>query len=49
MSLEGWKTGLDWATIIITGLTVFSGAAALIVGNRLSDIKDAQLRKQSAA
>ena len=28
MSLEGWKTGFDWAAII---LTVFSGAAALTV------------------
>jgi hypothetical protein len=47
MSLEEWKTGLDWTAIILTGLTVFSGAAPLIVGNRLSDIKDGQLRKFS--
>lgn len=44
MSLDGWKSWLDWAAIVFTGCTVVSGGFALYLGNRLNAVKEAQLR-----
>jgi hypothetical protein len=44
MTLEDWKTGWDWAAIGFTTLTVISLAAALVVGNKISATKEAQLQ-----
>jgi hypothetical protein len=44
MSLELWKSIFDWATIIFIALTVFTGAGALITGDRLGKRQEEQLR-----
>jgi hypothetical protein len=45
MSLESWKSVADWATIIFIALTVVSGSAALILGDRINEKQTEQLRK----
>ena len=48
MSLELWKSIFDWATIIFIALTVFTGAGALITGDKLGKRQEAQLRQFDA-
>jgi hypothetical protein len=36
MSLETWKSIADWSTIVFIGLTVVTGSAALILGDRIN-------------
>ncbi len=43
MSLELWKSIFDWLTVILIALTVFSGAGALITGDRISKKQEARL------
>lgn len=45
MSLETWKSMADWATIVFVALTVVSGSAALILGDRINDKQAERLRK----
>jgi len=48
MSLETWKSIADWASIILVALTVASGSAALILGGRINQKQDEQLREFNA-
>jgi hypothetical protein len=45
MPLELWKSVFDWATIIFIALTVFTGAGALITGDKLGKRQKEQLRQ----
>lgn len=45
MSIETWKSIADWGTIIFIALTVVSGSAALILGDRINEKQSEQLRK----
>jgi hypothetical protein len=45
MPLELWKSVFDWATIIFIALTVFTGAGALITGDKLGKRQEEQLRQ----
>jgi len=47
MSIETWKSIADWATIVLIALTVVSGSAALILGDRINDRQTEQSRKFS--
>jgi hypothetical protein len=47
MSVETWKSIADWATIVFIALTVVSGSAALILGDRINE-KQANLSRQFA-
>ncbi len=47
MSIETWKSIADWVTIILIALTVVSGSAALILGDRINDRQTEQSRKFS--
>lgn len=44
MPLESWKTIFDWATIVFIALTVFTGAGALITGDKLGKRLEKQLQ-----
>src|SRR5690242_12571246 len=43
MPVEAWKSFFDWATVILIGLTVISGAGALVTGNTISKRQEQQL------
>lgn len=45
MSLELWKSIFDWATIVFIALTVFTGAGAIIIGDRLGKRQFEQSRQ----
>lgn len=45
MPVETWKSIADWATIVFIALTVVSGSAALILGDRMNEKQAEQLRK----
>jgi len=45
MPLETWKSIADWATIVLIALTVVSGSAALIMGDRINEKQTEQSRK----
>lgn len=45
MSAETWKSVADWATIAFIALTVVSGSAALILGDRINKKQANQLRQ----
>lgn len=45
MSLELLKSIFDWATIIFIALTVFTGAGALITGDKLGQRQEAKLHQ----
>lgn len=45
MSVETWKAIADWATIFLIALTVVSGSAALILGDRINEKQADQLRQ----
>jgi hypothetical protein len=45
MSVETWKSVADWATIVLIALTVVSGSAALILGDRINEKQAEHLRK----
>ena len=45
MSLELWKSVFDWATIVFIALTVFTGAGALVTGDKLGKRQEKQLHQ----
>jgi hypothetical protein len=45
MSAETWKSVVDWGTIIFLALTVVTGSAALILGDRINEKQAEHLRK----
>jgi hypothetical protein len=45
MPVETWKAIADWGTIIFIALTVVSGSAALILGDRINEKQAEQLRE----
>ncbi len=45
MSVELWKTIFDWATVVLIGFTVVSGAGALITGDIIGKRQVAKLRQ----
>src|SRR5882762_3986304 len=45
MSLEAWKSFLEWGGIVLLAATVFFGAGALLVNSRLSALQAEKLRQ----
>src|SRR5258708_11469 len=45
MSVKTWKSIADWATIVFIALTVVSGSAALILGDRINEKQAEKLRE----
>jgi hypothetical protein len=45
MNVETWKSVADWSTIVLIALTVVSGSAALILGDRINEKQAGQLRQ----
>lgn len=49
MSVELWKVIFDWAAVVLVGLTVITGAGALITGKILADRQADELAKTQAS